>query len=232
MAKSKTDKKVEVKPLSDYEESLIYMAYRYAIGRHTIHSHCLAGDIMHNEYERFKLSPNRMKFTSKDVNRSIEDQLRWGTPSVFFEGNQGQENFFPLELTYKVLNMEKEKNPNFAPDKVKKINIILDRLGQFQTYEIKYYDTEDKIPYYSDMNFKDLEIWNNFAKVFDLSTHKWCKLTDGTLVEYVEIIGHGGETLKSPVHKYINNTVAISYIPEESIEQDNVEQYFDYNNEQ
>lgn len=222
MAKSKTDKKVEVQPLSDYEESLIYMAYRYAIGRHTIHSHSLAGDIMSHEYERFKLSPNRMYFTSKDINRSIEDCLRWGSPSVYFDGNQGQENFFPLECTYKAINLEKEKYPNFDITKIKKINIVLNRLGEFLDYSMTYYKEDEKIPYYSDMNFRDLEIWNNVAKVFDMSTHKWCRLIDDSVVEYVEIIGHDKETLKSPVNKYIHNTVAISYIPEENIKEDNI----------
>lgn len=221
MATKKTTK--EIKPLSDYEESLIYMAYRYAIGRHTIHSHCLAGDIMSNEYERFKLNPNRMKFTSKDINRSIEEQLRWGSPSVFFEGNYEQNNFFPLELTYKVLDMEKKSNSDFAPDKIKKININLDTVGNLSYYEIKYYNEDEKIPYYSDMNFRDLEIWNNVAKVFDLSTHKWCKMVDDSIVEYVEIIGHEQEIIKSPVNRYIHNTAAIAYIPDENIKEDNIE---------
>ena len=45
MAKKKTE---NVKMMTQYEEDCVWMSYRYCIGRHTIASHCHAGDIAKN----------------------------------------------------------------------------------------------------------------------------------------------------------------------------------------
>ena len=56
MAKKKV-KKEEPKEMSMYEEDLIWMSYRYCIGRHTIAASMHAGEIAKHEY--FRLSPER-----------------------------------------------------------------------------------------------------------------------------------------------------------------------------
>lgn len=62
--------------MSDYEEDCMWMSYRYCIGRHTIASHGMAGDIAKNCYKR--MSDERSIFTAYDINRSIEDCMRFG----------------------------------------------------------------------------------------------------------------------------------------------------------
>ena len=62
--------------MSDYEEDSMWMSYRYCIGRHTIASHMRASDIAKQCYKR--MSDNRSIFTAFDMNRSIEDQMRFG----------------------------------------------------------------------------------------------------------------------------------------------------------
>lgn len=68
--------------LSDYEEDCMWMSYRYCIGRHTIHSHMHATDIWKNC--RGRMSKERELFTAFDINRSIEDSLRWIKPHFHF----------------------------------------------------------------------------------------------------------------------------------------------------
>jgi hypothetical protein len=63
-------------PLSDYEEDCMWMSYRYCIGRHTIASHMHANDIWKNC--RGRMSKERELFTAFDINREIEDKLRFG----------------------------------------------------------------------------------------------------------------------------------------------------------
>ena len=69
-------------PLSDYEEDCVWMSYRYCIGRHTIASHMHANDIWQNCKGR--MSKERELFTAFDINRSIEDSLRWTKPYFHF----------------------------------------------------------------------------------------------------------------------------------------------------
>lgn len=69
-------------PMTDYEEDCMWMSYRYCIGRHTIASHMHANDIWQNC--RGRMSKERELFTAFDINRSIEDSLRWNKPYFHF----------------------------------------------------------------------------------------------------------------------------------------------------
>lgn len=71
--------------LSEYEMDSMWMSYRYCIGRHTIASHMRAGDIAKHCYGR--MSHDKSVFTAYDINRSIEDTIRFG---------RGPEWHFPI----------------------------------------------------------------------------------------------------------------------------------------
>ena len=58
------------------EEDGMWMSYRYCIGRHTIAAHSRAGDLARSCYKR--MSDERSVFTAYDINREIEDKLRFG----------------------------------------------------------------------------------------------------------------------------------------------------------
>ena len=60
---------------SSYMEDLIWMSYRYCIGRKTIAAHSHAGDIAKNSYN--DISENRRVFMAKDIRQEINDILRW-----------------------------------------------------------------------------------------------------------------------------------------------------------
>lgn len=69
--KKETGFKVEITD-ELYYEALIWMSYRYCIGRKTIASHSHAGDIAQNIS---CLSPNRQKFMAHDIRREINSHL-------------------------------------------------------------------------------------------------------------------------------------------------------------
>lgn len=61
--------------MSDFEETMMWMSLRYAIGRHSIASVSHAGEIGKACYGR--MSDERSVFTAYDINREIEDKLRF-----------------------------------------------------------------------------------------------------------------------------------------------------------
>lgn len=213
----KTNEK-QIKPLSQYKEDLIYMAYRYAIGRHTIQSHAIAKDIIKNEYYRMLLNPDRTKFMSKDINRSIEDVLRWHNPSLFIT-NYNQVNVYPYELYQTVAIKEEEKGNTFKPSIIKKIEVTVDNEGNYVSHSIKYNTEKDISSTYIDdydMTVHDLEIWNQVAKILDLDKHKTCTLINGEECEYVDILVN--KTMyKVPVKEFVNNPYIFTYIPDDKI---------------
>ena len=69
--------------LTDWEEDLMYMAYRYAIGRQSIGAHSLACEIKENCYGR--MSEERSIFNAFDMNREVERCLHFhNLPSFWF----------------------------------------------------------------------------------------------------------------------------------------------------
>ena len=80
-------------PMTDYEEDCLWMSYRYCIGRHTIASHMHASDIWRNC--RGRMPKDRELFTAYDINREIEDCMRFGS------GPQWRFPNTPLNVIYK-----------------------------------------------------------------------------------------------------------------------------------
>lgn len=68
--------------LDEYDMDSMWMSYRYCIGRHTIAAHMRATDIVKHCYGR--LSKERSIFNAFDMNREIEDKLRFGYPAFKF----------------------------------------------------------------------------------------------------------------------------------------------------
>lgn len=68
--------------LSEWDIDSMWMSYRYCIGRHTIASHSRAGDIAKHCYG--KMSDERSIFNAYDMNRCIEDQIRFFKVNFWF----------------------------------------------------------------------------------------------------------------------------------------------------
>lgn len=222
-------KKEKLEPLKDYEEDGIWMSYRYCIGRKSISSHARAGDILKHYYKRLKLTPDRCIFMSKDINKSIEDCLRWGQLNVYF-GYSQYDTVYPLEETFRAISdnigiIDPENLNNIS-----KINIQVLDYGNVD-YKISY--NENKNLHYPLSDLEDLMVWNNCAKILDLKSHKVCKVSYQDKDEYIEYVDcmtidrqeDGKYKLinrKVPVDRYISNSYLNSYINQNYIIEDNL----------
>lgn len=65
------------KTLSDFEDTLLWMACRYACGRHSIQSSVLPCDIIQNYYGI--MDADQRSRLAKDVSRELEMSSRWGS---------------------------------------------------------------------------------------------------------------------------------------------------------
>ena len=215
------ERKIEL--LSDYEEDCIWMSYRYCIGRHTIASHCHAGDIANNAYGR--MTDARTQFMSKDINQEIYNVLHvhdWFRVDNIWN----LKDFRPLDVFYSCLNNIGIKTADELK-KVRNIECWFEKDGELKT-DVYYYHDKDKFNYKSFWDIQELEVWQRLANLFDLDNHKWCKIVDGRIVEYYEYWTHyntenGFEfrMIKCPIESHHNFSVT-KYIDEQFIEKDNI----------
>lgn len=160
-------------PMTDYEEDCMWMSYRYCIGRHTIASHMHANDIWRNC--RGRMSKERELFTAYDINREIEDCMR------FCSGPNWRFPNTPLNVIYKpaidlFCEFMEEYNINSIEEflKYRDINIILtdnERGYKFETTTWEEYLRPQihallKIFYNNDAMSEDYA-WNYYSKYAD-----------------------------------------------------------------
>lgn len=220
-------KKARSKELS-FSEDYIWMSYRYCIGRHTIAAYMHAATIACDAYGKFP--DERMQFNSEDINNEIHQHLHCGNfIDMGWYGNIPKNRFRPLDVVYSIL--EKEKIDTLEQFReIKSIEIDWNRDNQDFDYVINKKPHNDYGRSISDLG--DLEIWQQLANLFDLKSHKWCKLIDGSIVEYYEcwkhkMVAEGDKTkikfqnYKIPVDRY-RNLLTLIYIPEENIVEDNI----------
>ena len=227
-------KKKRIKKLSMYEETLIWMSYRYAIGRHTIASHSHAGDIAQNSYERLLLNPTRMQFMSKDINSEISSKLSWSSFNFRIDQYYGENKFghHPLDLFYEFINSLNITDIQEL-GKYKDIHCYIDNITGEVTYNSSIED-DGKNHYVSFMDYEDYECWQTLAKVFDLKHHKFCKCSyDGkeSIIEYVDIYRREMrddniikyEKIKMPIDGYLKNPNSCCRINDLYIIEDNLD---------
>ena len=208
--------------LSQYEEDCIWMSYRYCIGRHTIAAHMHAGEIAAHAYGC--MSDERTQFMSQDINREIAHILNVHNWFEFDnEWSIPESEYRPLDLLYRFM----DDNCITSDDKLRKIkNItaIYDK-GEW-VFDIHYHKHGDNVRSLSDI--QDLEVWQQLANLFDLAGHKMCRLKDDTFCEYYECWKSCHENGKLRYRKYripvdrLNFSV-LTYIPDESIAEDNID---------
>ena len=162
---------------------------------------------------------------SKDINQSIYDVLHvhdWFS----VDSPYNVKNFRPLDMFYQCLNNIGIKDMNDIK-KFKCMDCYYDKNGELKT-DVYYYNDKDKINFRSYSDITELEVWQRLANLFDLDNHKWCKLTDGRIVEYYEYWTHyrtedGFEfrQIKCPIDEYHNFAIT-TRIDEQYIVEDNV----------
>lgn len=224
------DKKKESNKELPFSEDYVWMSYRYCIGRHTIVSNMHAGMIANDVYG--KIPDARMQFMSEDICRKIHDVLHCGNfIDMGWYGNIPKTHFKPIDVVYSIFDKE-SINTHEKARQIKSIAIDWNRKKNDFDYSIYYFNEDDKNKDFgrSLMDIEDLEVWQRLANLFDKSSHKWCQLVDGSVVEYYEYWrktydregGKSYEKVKSPIGSHHNFSVCC-FIPEENILKDNVD---------
>lgn len=166
-SKDKTKSKATKKPkqLSSFEYDMVWMAYRYAIGRHTIACDAFARDLP--KYVLGKISEQKLQFMSYDIRREIENALRWTSPGLFIEYTYSQNDlsYDPVGFYIKAL---KENNIKTLDDlKIyKKFHVHYP--GEKITAE-KYKEDETCMATLDPLS--DLIVWDTVAKILDKNSH-------------------------------------------------------------
>lgn len=207
MAKKATNKKAP-KYLTQFEEDLIWMSYRYAIGRHTIHADTHAKNLI--QYLPGKLSEERAQFMATDIMRSIEDSLRFGNPSIYTYYSENEDLLGyadPIRIYKEFADEHDIKTP--------------EELGSYSSvtkeYDRKWVakrhsDNKKKYPNYGE-GIRDLLIWYALAQLLYKPNHRMVTVENGDLKETVECIkvydmDHGTMKLTEywlPIDKFVAN---------------------------
>lgn len=217
-------KQQKLEPLSSYEETLIWMSYRYAIGRHTIASHSHAEDIVRYSYERMKLDPERCEFAARDINQCIYDQMKFSFFTIAgFSLNTTDIN--PLDVFFEFINQE--NIISYAElKKYKEVVAYKDENDMWNFSRILFPD-EKQGSYVPRMSFEDLMVWQRLAKMLKLNEYKKVHtLYEGKEEVYECIENYIIDTSKVnlfykkeyvPVSSYVENPTVYAHIAEEYI---------------
>lgn len=136
----------------DFFEDLIWMSYRYCIGRKTIAAHCHANNIVSVVD---KLSIERRRFMAKDIRMSINDTIRW-KHNIHDDGYTNK--YDALTLIYKYLL----EHPEIEDDTKFKFNVNTDN-GNVNVEPF----TNDK-GYYMESIY---DLYNDFGVWIDLANY-------------------------------------------------------------
>ena len=174
---------MEVKINNSHLEDLIWMSYRYCIGRHTItaagHADTIKTILMNNPNA---LSEERKEFMAKDIREHIKDSLRFKS-NIQIKGTNTYDIY--SDLLYEI---SKHKNANT-------LKYIIDTY----THTIETEPLKEEKSYYesSDYDYIDLIPWVKLSNFLDKKC--WKKIT-------LEYDGKTEEIIAFPYPRQINNT--------------------------
>lgn len=201
---------------SSYYEDLIWMSYRYCIGRHTIAAAMHAPDIAKYSYEH--LSPERRKFNANDIRRCINDSMHF---SLQYDISDYR-HFIPEDAVSSIIKYievnDVSKVDNFSVDNYQ----VTDDNGSvsFDTLDDKNKCVTSFATYYC-----DLLPWIKLANLFDTTCHRNIVFEhDDVQMEkecmpypYMSIADNKYEILWVPIESYLDNPYIDIYIPKELI---------------
>ena len=209
-------KKEKINKITEFEETCMWMSYRYAIGRSSIASVMHANDIAQNLF--YKIPNDRKEFTSFDIARSIDDILRWKFDFYVTYPNVNK-NYCPFELLMKFI---KENNIHDLDDFNKYKSIYVN--SQNKEFEVKYnklivdsyhsspdgYEQEDiyerKWKNYNISDIEDLLPWQKLSACFDIHNLKVVKtLYEGKEEEFICFKTYFKEYARKMEKNYSNN---------------------------
>lgn len=167
--------------IQEYERDLIWMAYRYAIGRHTIHAFAMCSDMVRNVPGR--VSESRAQFMAEDIQREIGMNLRFlgCTFEVDVSIPPSSVEFRPLDAFIGFILTNGIRHPEDLK-KYKHI-LYLGRAGEnaaYNAYQIEEHEEPDGNPVFifSFMEWEDLMCWNDLSKLLDKRCHRYAIIKD------------------------------------------------------
>lgn len=230
---------IKTGPMSDYEEDCMWMSYRYCIGGHTIATHLHSYEIFKNCYGR--MSDERSVFTAFDINREIEDKLRFGVGGPDFH--------FPSTGTNRIYTSALDIYFQFLEDynikskeellRYKSVEVILTDNERGYKFEPKMHDgtvadkTKKEPSYFFMSSVRDLMVWNDLVHLFDKDHHHKSLLEDGSEIEWFWTYTQGLKTdtdgkfyldeftykkVRVPVNEW--TSFRTTYIPADAIKED------------
>ena len=201
-----------------YYEDLIWMSYRYCIGRKTIAAHSHAGNIACYSFNH--LSEDRKKFMAHDIRREINNVLHFrDNVSVLDYRQHLPEDVFSIIIS----------------DTVDRVGEILPEGYDFDEYNyeidngvITVERNEKVTKNYSNKlihEASDLLPWIKLANALDKSCHRKITINnDNEFIDYecfpYPYVQYNGEKIGMkwcPIEKYLTNPVVDCYIDKEYI---------------
>ncbi len=203
-----------------YHEDLVWMSYRYAIGRHTIAAHQHALNIA--KYEYYTLTHDQKQHFAIDIRQCIEDNLRFSEYNFSIDYSIIQEERKPLEFLLQYFI----DNPNWQiTGDYKGLTVLKDNNGNI-IYEKKKTNTYNTSPL-SIMILEDLLVWMDLASYFDEDNYKVCKVEHNGNIEEITYFDSYiyyqskdnnlpyWKKVKKPVKEYIKYLGSDCYIPDD-----------------
>lgn len=223
-------KQKKSKLMSSYEQDLTWMAYRYAIGRHTIAASSICKEMAKNVYLR--LTRSRSEFIAQDIQKEIADHLRFYPFSftMSYDIPADDNRFVPIDRFIEFLMSNgyasDEELQNFS-----RIECNWDRESDTFTYVTE--EKKDKTGYLTH-DWEDLMEWSNLAKLLNFKCHKYCIAKDPStdeevMIEYFESYRRKSyktlefEKIKVPCQQFSDNAYICTRIEESFIVKDDLD---------
>lgn len=199
----------------DYYEDLIWMSYRYCIGRSTITAASHAGDIARYSFDH--LSDDRREFNAMDIRREINDSLRF-IDNIHMDYYGDPEHDALSLIIYSLIDMFGEYIECIDIDKF-----------NYKVKSDKVEITEDSVKNKTNLSNKyfDLIPWIKLANSFDKKCHRIVvteyegRVEEHICFPYPQLYYNGKELHKRwvDIEKYRNNPSIDSYISPEYIKE-------------
>lgn len=153
--------------MSSYLEDLIWMSYRYCIGRKTIAASMHAGNIAQNSYH--DIPDDRKEFMAHDIRKEINDKLTWMENVSVSDYRHHIPEDALSSIIWKISYNYSETPPKNWNEKYWKYDV---KDGVVSMTMNPDFDSEKK--YYETISSKydDLIPWIKLANALDKSTHR------------------------------------------------------------
>lgn len=154
----------------DYHEQLIWMSYRYCIGRSSISAHAHAGDIA--KYSLDYLEDSRKQFMAKDIRSQINDVIKWNNHISVHNNDYNYDSDYMTDLLYAIKKLYDNQPIPFDIDTGYDFNLNIYSPDVIEC-DLKKKEHNSKL-YTSSLRsiYNDLIPWIKLANACDVKNYK------------------------------------------------------------